>query len=47
MTKGVRWRVVVLQVGLVGMLGFIAGFLFCASIFTRSTVTSQLATQPA
>ena len=32
MTKGVRWRVLVLQVGLVGVLGFVAGFLFCLRI---------------
>jgi hypothetical protein len=32
-------------VGLVGILGFVAGFLFWGSNFTRSTVTSQLAIQ--
>jgi len=45
MTKALRWRVLVLQAGLVLILGFVAGFAFWASSFTHSQVTSQLAAQ--
>jgi hypothetical protein len=45
MTKALRWRVLVLQAGLVLILGFVAGFAFWAAAFTHSSVTAQLATQ--
>ncbi|HYA00198.1 MAG TPA: hypothetical protein VEK76_07575 [Candidatus Binatia bacterium] len=45
MTKAIRWRVLVLQTGLVLILGFVAGFAFWAGSFTHSQVTSQLAAQ--
>ena len=37
MTKGLRWRILTLQVGLVLILGFVAGFLFWAANFTHTT----------
>ena len=33
MTKALRWRVLVLQAGLVLILGFVAGFAFWAALF--------------
>src|SRR5580700_10171909 len=45
MTKGLRWRILVLQVGLIGILGFVSGFAFWASNFATSTVHDQLAAQ--
>jgi hypothetical protein len=45
MTKGLRWRILVLQAGLVLILGFVAGFAFWAASFTHSSVTDQLAAQ--
>ena len=45
MTKGLRWRVLILQVGLIGILAFVSGFLFWAAGFTHDQVTTQLAGQ--
>lgn len=45
MTKAIRWRILVLQAGLVLILGFVAGFAFWAASFTHSTVTDQLSAQ--
>jgi hypothetical protein len=45
MTRGLRWRVLILQVGLIGILSFVAGFLFWANSFTHSQVQDQLAAQ--
>jgi hypothetical protein len=45
MTRGLRWRVFVLQVGLIGILGFVAGFAFWGSNFATSQVRDQLTTQ--
>ena len=45
MTTGLRWRIFVLQVGLIGILAFVAGFAFWASGFATSQVQSQLAAQ--
>ena len=45
MTTGMRWRIFVLQIGLIGILGFVAGFAFWASNFATSQVQSQLAAQ--
>jgi hypothetical protein len=40
-----RWRIFVLQVGLIGILAFVSGFAFWASNFATSTVHDQLAAQ--
>jgi uncharacterized membrane protein (Fun14 family) len=40
-----RWRIFVLQIGLIGILGFVSGFAFWASSFATSTVHDQLAAQ--
>lgn len=45
MTKGLRWRVLVLQVGLIGILSFTAGFLYWANSFSHGMVHDQLAAQ--
>jgi hypothetical protein len=45
MTNGLRWRIFVLQVGLIGILAFVSGFAFWASSFATSTVHDQLAAQ--
>lgn len=45
MTKGLRWRIFVLQIGLIGILGFVSGFAFWASSFATSQVQTQLAAQ--
>jgi hypothetical protein len=45
MTRGLRWRVFVLQVGLIGIFGFIAGFAFWGSGFATGQVQTQLAAQ--
>jgi hypothetical protein len=45
MTSGMRWRIFVLQVGLIGILAFVSGFAFWASSFATSTVHDQLAAQ--
>jgi hypothetical protein len=45
MTTGLRWRIVILQVGLIGIFGFCAGFLFWGSNFVDNTVRDQLTAQ--
>jgi hypothetical protein len=45
MTTGLRWRVFVLQAGLIGILGFVAAFAFGASNFASSSVHDNLAAQ--
>ena len=45
MTRGLRWRVFVLQVGLIGILGFVAGFLFWGNGFVHNMVTDELVAQ--
>lgn len=45
MTKGLRWRVIVLQVGLIGILSFVAGFAFWANSFSHNMVRDQLSAQ--
>jgi hypothetical protein len=45
MTTGIRWRIFVLQAGLIGILSFVAGFLFWANGFTHDQVTNELTAQ--
>ena len=45
MSKALRWRVLVLQAGLIVILGFAAGFALWASNYVQSSVTTQLAAQ--
>lgn len=45
MTKGIRWRIFILQIGLIGILGFVSGFAFWASNFATGQVQTQLTTQ--
>jgi hypothetical protein len=45
MDTGMRWRILVLQVGLIGIIGFVAGFAFWGSSFATNQVSSQLAAQ--
>jgi hypothetical protein len=45
MTSGLRWRIFVLQIGMIGILAFVSGFAFWASSFATSTVHDQLAAQ--
>ena len=45
MTKGLRWRVLVLQVGLVGIFAFAAGMLFWGGNFSRGMIQDQLTSQ--
>lgn len=45
MTRGLRRRIVILQVGLIGILAFVAGFLFWANSFTHNMVRDELAAQ--
>lgn len=45
MTKGIRWRIIVLQVGLIGILGFMAGFLFWGNSFVHNMVSDELTAQ--
>ncbi len=45
MTAGMRWRIFVLQIGLIGIFAFVAGFAFWGSNFATSQVASQLAAQ--
>ncbi len=45
MTRGLRWRILVLQVGLIGILGFVSGFAFWASGFATGQVQTQLSEQ--
>src|SRR4029077_12214855 len=44
-SRGLRWRVFVLQIGLIGIIGFVAGFAFWASSFATSQVQTQLSAQ--
>jgi hypothetical protein len=45
MDTGMRWRILVLQVGLIGIIGFVAGFAFWGSSFATNQITTQLAAQ--
>ena len=45
MTTDLRWRVVILQITLVVVLAFVAGFLFWAANFTHSYVHDELTQQ--
>jgi hypothetical protein len=45
MNKGLRWRVFVLQAGLIGILAFVSGFAFWASGFATGQVHDNLAAQ--
>ncbi len=45
MTRGLRWRVFVLQVGLIGILGFVAGFMYWGNSFVHNMVTNELVAQ--
>ena len=45
MTTGLRWRILILQVGLMLVLGMCAGFLFWGSSFVGGMIHDQLASQ--
>src|SRR5919197_5489150 len=45
MTTAMRWRVIVLQVGLIGILGFCAGFLFWGNSFIHNQISTELTAQ--
>lgn len=45
MTAAVRWRVIVLQVGLIGILAFCAGFLFWGNSFIHNQIRTELTAQ--
>ena len=45
MTTGIRWRILVLQVGLIGIFSFAAGFLFWANSFSHDQVITELTAQ--
>ncbi len=45
MTTAMRWRVVVLQVGLMGILAFCAGFLFWGNSFIHNQISTELTAQ--
>ena len=45
MNTALRWRVIVLQAGLVAILGFVAGFSFWAHSFSHSMIRDQLSAQ--
>jgi hypothetical protein len=45
MSTGLRWRVVVLQVGLMGILAFCAGFLFWGNSFIHNQISTELTSQ--
>src|SRR5205814_9603291 len=45
MTTAMRWRVVVLQVGLIGILAFCAGFLFWGTAFIHIQISTVLTSQ--
>lgn len=45
MTTGLRWRVFILQVGLIGILAFVAGFMFWGNSFVHGMVTDELTQQ--
>jgi hypothetical protein len=40
-----RWRVIVLQAGLIGILAFCAGFLFWGNSFIHNQISTELASQ--
>ena len=45
MTRGLRFRIYVLQVGLIGVFAFCAGFLFWGASFVHGQVQDQLVAQ--
>jgi hypothetical protein len=45
MTNGLRWRVLVLQAGLIGILVFCAGFLFWGNSFIHNQISTELTAQ--
>ena len=45
MTTTMRWRVMVLQVGLIGILAFCAGFLFWGNSFIHDQISTELTSQ--
>ena len=45
MTTAMRWRVLVLQVGLIGILAFCAGFLVWGNAFIHNQVSTELTAQ--
>jgi hypothetical protein len=45
MTTGLRWRVLVLQVGLIGILVFCAGLLFWGNSFIHNQISTELTAQ--
>ena len=45
MTNGLRWRVLVLQAGLIGILVFCAGLLFWGNSFIHNQITTELTAQ--
>ena len=45
MTTALRWRVIVLQVGLIGILAFCAGFLFWGNSFIHDQIGTELKAQ--
>jgi hypothetical protein len=45
MTTAMRWRVIVLQVGLIGILAFCAGFLFWGNAFIHNQISTELTAQ--
>jgi len=45
MTRGLRWRIFVLQVGLLGIFAFCAGFLFWGNSFVHGMVRDELVAQ--
>lgn len=45
MTTALRWRVIVLQVGLIGILAFCAGFLFWGNAFIHDQIGTELKAQ--
>jgi len=45
MTATLRWRVLVLQVGLIGILAFCAGFLFWGNSFIHNQISTELTAQ--
>ena len=45
MTTAMRWRVIVLQVGLIGILAFCAGFLFWGNSFIHNQISTELSAQ--
>jgi hypothetical protein len=45
MTTAVRWRVIVLQVGLIGILAFCAGFLLWGNAFIHDQISTELKAQ--